>query len=252
MAGYEQSPLLLKAEGLKLRFGGVIAADGIALNLHQGEHLAIIGPNGAGKTTFLNICTGYLRPQAGSVSFEGREITAQPPRAITRLGMARAFQIPQLFTEHTVLENMLLAAAVRERRWNPFRPLSALKERAEMEELLELVDCADARDRRASELPEGERKLVDIALALALKPRVLLMDEPTSGVASADKFGVMNTLMNALRKAGVSSIFVEHDMEMVKLYATRVAVWAQGVIQTTGDPETVLNDPDVIRNVIGG
>ncbi|MXQ10755.1 ABC transporter ATP-binding protein [Microvirga makkahensis] len=252
MSDYSASPLLLQAEGLKLRFGGIIAADGIDLSLHEGEHLAIIGPNGAGKTTFLNICTGYLRPQGGSVRFENREITAQPPRQITRLGIARAFQIPQLFAEQTVLENMLLAVSVRERHWNPLRNLHAVPERREMEGLLELVGCSDVRDRVASELPEGKRKLADIAIALALKPRVLLMDEPTSGVASADKFDVMETLMNALRQAKVSSVFVEHDMEMVSRYATRVAVWAQGKIQTTGAPEVVLNDPDVVRNVIGG
>ncbi|MBB1493040.1 MULTISPECIES: ABC transporter ATP-binding protein [unclassified Paracoccus (in: a-proteobacteria)] len=251
MNHHSQGQPLLQAEGLKLRFGGIIAADGIDLSLFAGEHLAIIGPNGAGKTTFLNICTGYLKPDAGKVSVSGQEITGRPPRRITRMGVARAFQIPQLFTEQTVLENMLLAGSIRERRWNLLRRLDCIPERVEMEHLLDLVGCADVRDRLASELPEGKRKLVDIALALALKPKVLLMDEPTSGVASADKFGVMETLMNALREAQVSSVFVEHDMEMVKLYATRVAVWAQGVIQMTGEPEIVLNDPDVIRNVIG-
>ncbi len=246
------APVLLKAEGLKIRFGGIVAADGVDLTIHEGEHVAIIGPNGAGKTTFLNICTGYLRPQGGSVTFEGKEITAQPPRTITRLGIARAFQIPQLFAEQTVLENMLLAAAVREKRWNPLRALTSLPERGEMLALLDLVGCADVRLRRAAELPEGQRKLVDIALALALKPRLLLMDEPTSGVASADKFAVMETLVNALRQAKVSSVFVEHDMEMVSRYASRVAVWSTGKIQMSGPPDTVLNDPDVIRNVIGG
>lgn len=246
------APVLLKAEGLKIRFGGIVAADGVNLSIHEGEHVAIIGPNGAGKTTFLNICTGYLRPQGGSVMFEGKEITAQPPRTITRLGIARAFQIPQLFAEQTVLENMLLAAAVREKRWNPVRALTSLPERGEMLELLDLVGCADVRFRRAAELPEGQRKLVDIALALALRPRLLLMDEPTSGVASADKFAVMETLVKALRLAKVSSVFVEHDMEMVSRYASRVAVWSTGKIQMSGPPDEVLNDPDVIRNVIGG
>ena len=252
MTAAHHDTLLLRAEGLKLRFGGIIAADGVDLSLYQGEHLAIIGPNGAGKTTFLNICTGYLKPQEGKVTLGNREITGRPPRDITRMGVARAFQIPQLFTEQTVLENMLLAAAIHHRHWNPFRDLHQIPERGEMEDLLDMVGCGDVRDRMASELPEGKRKLVDIALALALKPKVLLMDEPTSGVASADKFGVMETLMAALRQAGVSSVFVEHDMEMVSLYATRVAVWAQGIIQMTGEPEIVLNDPDVIRNVIGG
>ena len=252
MTAAHHDTLLLRAEGLKLRFGGIIAADGVDLSLYQGEHLAIIGPNGAGKTTFLNICTGYLKPQEGKVTLVNREITGRPPRDITRMGVARAFQIPQLFTEQTVLENMLLAAAIHHRHWNPFRDLHQIPERGEMEDLLDMVGCGDVRDRMASELPEGKRKLVDIALALALKPKVLLMDEPTSGVASADKFGVMETLMAALRQAGVSSVFVEHDMEMVSLYASRVAVWAQGIIQMTGEPEVVLNDPDVIRNVIGG
>lgn len=243
---------LLSARGLKIRFGGVVAANGIDLDVFEHENLAIIGPNGAGKTTFLNICTGYLTPQAGSVRFEGDELVGQPPRRITRLGIARAFQIPQLFTEHTVLENMLLAAAVRERSWNPFRSLASLPQRGEMLELLDLVGCADLGHKRAADLPEGQRKLVDIAIALALKPRLLLMDEPTSGVASADKFAVMEILVRALRTAKVSSVFVEHDMEMVTRYASRVAVWSQGKIQMTGEPTRVLSDPDVIRTVIGG
>lgn len=243
---------LLSARGIKIRFGGVIAADGIDLDIFANENLAIIGPNGAGKTTFLNITTGYLRPQAGSVIIEGKEIIGTPPRKITRMGVARAFQIPQLFTEHTVLENMLLSAAVRERAWNPFRALANIPQRAEMMDLLELVGCAHLSNRLASELPEGQRKLVDIAIALAQKPKLLLMDEPTSGVANADKFGIMEILINALREAKVASVFVEHDMEMVSRYASRVAVWSQGKIQMTGTPEVVMNDPDVIRTVIGG
>ena len=247
-----EHPVLLEARGIQIRFGGVIAADGIDLDVRAHENLAIIGPNGAGKTTFLNICTGYLRPKAGSVRFEGREITAQPPRAITRLGIARAFQIPQLFTDHTVLDNMLLAGAMRERRWTLMRPLSHIPERAEMLELLDLVGCADHKDKRAGELPEGHRKLVDIAIALALKPKLLLMDEPTSGVASADKFEVMDILVRALAKAKVASVFVEHDMDMVQRYASRVAVWSTGKIQRLGPPKDILTDPDVIRTVIGG
>ncbi len=243
---------LLSARGIKISFGGVIAADGIDLDIFPGEMLAIIGPNGAGKTTFLNVCTGYLKPQAGSVRMGGAELLGMAPRAITRLGVARAFQIPQLFVEHTVLENMLLSAAVRERAWNPFRNLHALPQRDEMMELLRLVDCADIAERSAHELPEGQRKLVDIAIALAQRPKLLLMDEPTSGVASSDKFGIMEILIDALRKAQVTSVFVEHDMEMVTRYASRVAVWSEGRIQMQGEPAHVMNDPEVIRTVIGG
>lgn len=244
-------PILLEARGLEIRFGGVVAANGIDLDVRGGENLAIIGPNGAGKTTFLNICTGYLRPKAGTVRFEGKEITAQPPRDITRLGIARAFQIPQLFSDHTVLENMLLAAASRQRRFNLLQPLGRIAERDEMIELLDLVGCAGDRDKRAGDLPEGHRKLVDIAVALALKPKLLLMDEPTSGVASADKFEVMEILVSALAKAKVASVFVEHDMDMVQRYAGRVAVWSAGKIQRLGPPSEVLEDPEVIRTVIG-
>ncbi|BAT61246.1 daunorubicin/doxorubicin resistance ATP-binding protein DrrA [Variibacter gotjawalensis] len=245
------SEVLLQARGLQIRFGGVVAADGIDLDIMRGERLAIIGPNGAGKTTFLNICTGYLRPQGGTVSFEGHEITAQPPREITRLGIARAFQIPQLFAEHSVIECMLIAAASRERRWAPLSPLAGIPERGEMVKLLELVGCAHAQNRRAAELPEGFRKLVDIAVALALKPRLLLMDEPTSGVASAEKFQIMDVLAAALAEQKVTSVFVEHDMDVVTRFADRVAVWSGGRIQKIGPTAEVLKDADVIRTVTG-
>ena len=122
--------VLLSAKGIKIRFGGVIAADGIDLDVHEGENLAIIGPNGAGKTTFLNISTGYLRPQAGTVSFLGHDITAHLPRTITKLGIARAFQIPQLFLDQTVMENMLIAAASLKGRPSGFKALSSLPEAA--------------------------------------------------------------------------------------------------------------------------
>lgn len=243
---------LLSARGINIRFGGVVAADGIDLDIYERENLAIIGPNGAGKTTFLNITTGYLKPQGGSVRLNGQEILGIPPRRITRMGVARAFQIPQLFTEHTVLENMLLSVSVRERIWNPLFPMSGIRQRSEMLDLLDLVGCADIAGRSAAELPEGQRKLVDIAIALAQRPKLLLMDEPTSGVATADKFGIMEILIKALREAQVASVFVEHDMEMVSRYASRVAVWSEGKIQIIGTPEVVMKDPEVIRTVIGG
>ena len=243
--------VLLSAKGIKIRFGGVIAADGIDLDVYEGENLAIIGPNGAGKTTFLNISTGYLRPQAGSVSFLGRDITAQLPRTITKLGIARAFQIPQLFLDQTVMENMLIAAASLKGHPSGLKALSSLPARPEMERLLDLMGVKEYAERKARELPEGQRKLVDIALALALKPKLLLMDEPTSGVASSEKFGIMDILTMALEKEKVTSVFVEHDMDMVERYADRVAVWSMGKIQKIGTPAEVLADPKVREHVIG-
>lgn len=247
----EKHDVLLSARNIHIRFGGVVAADGIDLDVHEGECLAIIGPNGAGKSTFLNISTGYLRPQAGTVTFMGRDITGLPPRAITRLGVARAFQIPQLFLDQTVMENMLMAAVSQRGRLSGWRPLANLPERAEMERLMGLVNIGDYANRKTRELPEGQRKLVDIALALALKPKLLLMDEPTSGVASSEKLGIMDILIKALDQERVTSVFVEHDMDMVERYADRVAVWSSGKIQIVGPPSEVLKDALVREHVIG-
>ena len=243
--------VVLSARGLVIRFGGVVAADGVDLDVAEGEHLAIIGPNGAGKTTFLNIATGYLRPQAGRVEFLGQDITAHAPRAIARLGIARAFQIPQLFLDHTVIESLLIAAAAREGRLATLSRLHDIPERDEMMRLLDLVGVRGAAELKAVVLPEGQRKLVDIAMALALKPKLVLMDEPTSGVASAEKFAVMDVLVAALNAQRVTSVFVEHDMEVVERYADRVAVWSSGKIQTIGPPRAVLADPAVVSQVIG-
>lgn len=242
---------LLETKGLEIRFGGVVAADNITLQIDAGKNLAIIGPNGAGKTTFLNICTGWIKPAKGKVYFEGRDVTPLSPRQITRRGVARAFQIPQLFTEHTALENLLIAAAARDRLRNPIRALKDRRQRAEMMHLLDLINCTDVAHQQVDELSEGQRKLIDIAVALALKPKLLLMDEPTSGVASSEKFGVMEILVKALAEAEVTAVFVEHDMGIVEKYADEVAVWNMGKIEMRGSPQEVLEHPDVIRDVIG-
>ncbi len=242
---------LLSAKGLRLAFGGVKAADGIDLDVMPAEFLAIIGPNGAGKTTFINMTTGYLKPQAGSIEYQGSPIIGLSPRAVVRLGIARSFQLPQLFTEHTVLENAALAIAAHAGIWSPLTPLLRPGWRAEAMALLDRFGLAGLADSRADALNEGARKLADIAMAAALQPRLLLMDEPTSGVAAAEKMGVVETLVQVLRATGVTAVFVEHDMEVVARFADRVAVWSQGRILALGTPEEVLADPAVRREVIG-
>ncbi len=243
--------VILEARNLELRFGGVVAASDVNLKLREHSNLAIIGPNGAGKTTFLNICTGYLKPQAGRIFFNSEDVTGTAPRKLVHRGMARAFQIPQLFTEHTVIENMLMAGAARARNWAPLTPLNRIAQYSEMERLLELTKCGQLADRPVSELPEGQRKLIDIAIALALKPRLLFMDEPTSGVASAEKFDLLDIIAAALREARVTAVFVEHDMGIVDHFADEVAVWNRGEILFQGAPDDILSHPDVIRDVIG-
>lgn len=245
------SDALLETRNLVIKFGGVTAADNVSLKIHAGRNLAIIGPNGAGKTTFLNICTGWLKPSQGQVFFEGRDITPLPPRKIVDKGVARAFQIPQLFTEHTALENLLIAVSARDKLRKTVMDMHSIPERAEMLHLLEMVGCADAADTLVVELSEGQRKLIDIAVALALKPKLLLMDEPTSGVASSEKHKIMEILIGALKEAEVTSVFVEHDMGIVENYADEVAVWNSGDVQLRGTPAEILEHPDVIRDVIG-
>ena len=242
---------LLAARNVHVTFGGVRAADDVVLDIHPGELLAIIGPNGSGKTTFLNLCTGYVQPTAGSIVLAGREIAGMSPRAITQLGIARSFQHPQLFTEQTLLENVLLAVAARRYFWSPLRPLDRDAYVKEALSLIELIGLQREADSLVAKLPEGMRKLADIVLALALRPQLLLLDEPTSGVSSDEKFSLMDTLVGALRRQSVTAAFVEHDIDLVRKYADRVAVWDQGRVVAVGEPPQVLSDPQVMQAVVG-
>lgn len=242
---------ILKVENLHVSFGGVRAADDVNVEVHPGERLAIIGPNGSGKTTFLNLCTGYVKPDSGQVYLEGKSITRLTPRAIARRGIARSFQIPQLFTDKTLVENIMLGIAARRGIWDVLRPLSRPEYRVEAERFIKLVGLQESTEKLAEELPEGTRKLADIAIALTLKPRLLLLDEPTSGVSARERFALMETLIPALREEEVTAVFVEHDMDLVLRYAERVLVWDSGQVIAAGPPETVLQDPQVLQNVVG-
>lgn len=243
--------VLLKAENLEVAFGGVKAADGVNLTVDKGEFVAVIGPNGSGKTTFLNLCTGYIRPVSGHVWLGNREITRMAPRQIARRGIARAFQIPQLFTDHTVIENVMLAIASREGIWGAFNPLDRPSYRTQGMELLELLSLGQHAETMAGALPEGLRKLADVTVAMALRPKLLLLDEPTSGVSALERFSLMDTLMKAMKARGVTALFVEHDMEIVENYADRVVVWNAGKVMADGVPAEVMSDPRVLENVVG-
>ncbi len=242
---------ILSVRDLHLHFGGVIAANGIELDVYPHEIIAIIGANGCGKTTFLNICTGYMHPTSGAVTFEGKVITNLSPRQITRRGVARAFQIPQLFGDHSVLENVTLAIAARCGIWDVMRPLMRSNYREEAHAILELLSLDDIADRKAMTLPEGMRKLADIAIALAIKPRLLLLDEPTAGVSTAEKTPLMDTIMGVLRAEKITALFVEHDMDVVERYSDRVLVWDSGRVAAEGPPHEVLRHPDVLERIIG-
>jgi branched-chain amino acid transport system ATP-binding protein len=242
---------LLSTRGLSLAFGGVIAADSIDFDLMPGERLAVVGQNGAGKTTFLNICTGFLTPDSGKVFFDGTEVTGNTPRSITRRGVGRSFQLPQVFTEHTVRECLMLAASAVKQKHGFLLPMERAVDSREVDETLELLQLTPRANDTAGSLPEGQRKLLDVAMALVLRPKLMIMDEPTSGVSSDEKHELMAVLMHALDERRVTSIFVEHDIDIVRRYATRLAAWIAGKVAADGPPDVVLNDPVVIKNVIG-
>lgn len=245
------SDVILKATDLRVSFAGIKAADGVNIQVNRGEFVAVIGPNGSGKTTLLNICTGYITPGSGSVHLEGEEITGLAPRKIARLGIARAFQIPQLFSDQRVINNIMLGLAARHGLWTALQPLETPARRKEAQDLLELVGLGEDANRISSTLPEGHRKLLDIAIALALEPRLLLLDEPTSGVSALDRFPLMEAIMGAIRQRRISALFVEHDMDVVARYADRVFVWNAGQIMAEGTPAEVFSNDEVLKRVVG-
>lgn len=230
----------------------VTAADAVNVEIGRGEFVGIVGANGSGKTTFLNLITGYLRPERGRVLFTGRDITGLPPRLITKLGVARSFQIPQLYTGLSVLENMLLSLAAESGGGGGYwRPLYRAQWIPLGLETLERFGLGSYADRPVRELPEGGRKLLDVALSFALRPQLLLMDEPTSGVSIEDKFQVMDTLVKVLQQSDITTVFVEHDMEVVQRYGRRVLVFDNGQVIADGKSESVLADPEVRKAVLG-
>ena len=242
---------MLEARGVNKRFGAVVAAADISISIAAGERVSLIGSNGAGKTTFVNMITGYLKPDEGHISLDGRDITPLAPRSITRLGVARSFQIPQLYGDLSVLDNMLVANACHDRAlsfWQPARRPSAI-DRADA--LLERFRLDEHRARRVAELPGGIRKLLDIAMALTAAPKLLLLDEPTSGVSAEEKFPMMETIMSALGQEAMTVLFVEHDMDIVERYASRVVAFYSGRIIADGAPGEALATDDVRRYVTG-
>jgi len=251
---------ILEARGLNKSFGAVTAAEGVTAAIEKDSVVGLIGTNGAGKTTFINMITGYLKPDSGSIRYEGRDITALASRDIARLGICRSFQIPQLYSSLSVRENMLMALGImlhnadlggffsfgRPRVPGHDAPAEEVADR-----ILGRFGLSEYGDRNAQVLPGGMRKLLDIALTMAARPRVLLLDEPTSGVSAEEKFGIMEVIMQAAKAEGVTVIFVEHDMEVVSRFAGRVLAFYDGRIIADAPPEAALRDAEVRRYVVG-
>jgi len=244
---------VLSVRGLDKRFGAVVAADTLTLDIPAGQKVSLIGANGAGKTTFVNLVTGYLTPDKGSISLDGLDIGGRSPRNVARLGISRSFQIPQLFIELTAAENLTVSISGAGKKALSFHSRAGSQERHDKAAvLLQRFGLADLADRPISELAGGVRKMIDIAMALARRPKLLLLDEPTSGVSAEEKFATMDRVIHAVAPDAATIVFVEHDMEIVNRYADRVVAFYQGRILADGEPGHVLKDREVRRYVTGG
>ncbi|OGK76992.1 MAG: ABC transporter ATP-binding protein [Candidatus Rokubacteria bacterium GWC2_70_16] len=246
--------MILQAEGVRKLYGEFCALDGVSLAIAPGEFVSIIGPNGAGKSTLINVLTGVLRPSAGTVRFKERDIRGIGPVALARLGMARSFQLVPIFPDLTVLET--LQAAVVSRLGRGTRLFASLRGDREVQEgaleVAELFGLGGKQHALAKELPQGDKKLLDVASAFALRPEIILLDEPTSGVSTADKTVIMEILVSASRRIGIRAILqVEHDMDIVFGYSDRIIALHQGRVLADAPPAEIRADARVVDMVIG-
>ena len=241
----------ISARNIQKKFGAVVAASDINLEIPHGQKLSLIGSNGAGKTTFVNMLTGFIKPDSGQILLHGQDITGLEPRQVSRMGVARSFQIPQLYKDLSVLDNMLVAVASQHPPLSFFRPAKNADAIARAEQLLERFELSAHADRLVSELPGGVRKLLDIAMALTRQPKVLLLDEPTSGVSADEKFPMMETVMRALAREAATVRFVDEEMDSVQRCADRGGGCYSSRIIADDTPELALSAPDVRRYVTG-
>jgi branched-chain amino acid transport system ATP-binding protein len=242
---------ILRVESLVKRFGGLLALGGVNLAVETGEFRAIIGPNGAGKSTFFNTLTGLLRPDSGRIAFDEQDITGEPPHRVARRGMARTFQITSVFPDMSALENVQVALLAHARRsWSLWPRARAFGgERAQ--ELLSLVGLVASTAKPAGTLAHGDQKRLELAVALAGEPRLLLLDEPTAGMAAQERLEAIRLVHRIARELGLSCVFSEHDMAVVFAVATRITVMHQGRVLAEGTPAEVRARPEVQQVYLG-
>jgi branched-chain amino acid transport system ATP-binding protein len=248
----------LEVHNISLSFGGVTALANVSLEVHTGELLSIIGPNGAGKTSLLNSITGYYHPQTGRISFNGIEITGLPPHGVVRQGIGRTFQNIELFPGLSVLANMLLARHIHSRYnlglatiFSRSVRVDEIRHRRVLEELIDFLEMQAIRKKPVGALPYGLRKRVELARALALKPKLLVLDEPFAGMTLEEKEDMVRFLMELNSAWGQTMILVEHDMSIVMSISHRIMVLDFGITIAEGSPEEVQNHPDVVKAYLG-
>jgi branched-chain amino acid transport system ATP-binding protein len=242
---------MLKIQGLWKSFAGFVATRDVNFELKAGETHAVIGPNGAGKTTFFNLITGHLRPDRGHVTFEGKELIGRAPEKIVRMGIARSFQRINIYPRLSVFENVQVALIAHEgQHWNLFSPGRGLH-REETADLLKLVGLEREAVEIGGELSYGKQKQLELAIALASKPRLLLLDEPTAGMSPQETAEAIALVRDIVKARGLTLLFTEHDMSVVFGMAERISVLHHGEIIATGLPDAVRNDPEVKRVYLG-
>jgi branched-chain amino acid transport system ATP-binding protein len=244
---------LLRTERLRKRFGETRAVDDVDFSVNEGEFLSLVGTNGAGKTTLVNLISAFLSPDSGRIFIADRDITYAPVDERIRAGIARSFQLVNLFDDLSVLDNVALAIFAREGK---SRRIFRLAERdvavtQEAVELLGQFGLGAKAEGLAGGLAQGERKLLDVAVAYALRPKLLFLDEPTSGVSTRDKAQIMDTVSSVVRAGGVTAVVVEHDMDVVFKYSDRVVVMHEGRFLADGPPEAIRNNADVAKYLLG-
>ena len=242
---------VLETRALMKSFGALVVTDQVSLSLPKGARHALIGPNGAGKTTLINQLTGVLRPESGSVLLDGVDVTGIGQAERVRRGVIRTFQITSLFRALPVLDNVALAIAERQgigwQLWRPARAYRAIREEAQT--ILESLGLGDRSGVRVADLAYGQQRLVEIAIALGLKPRVLLLDEPAAGVPSMESGRILDVL--ASLPADIAMLIIEHDMELVQRFADRITVLEAGAVLTEGSPSEVMADARVRAVYLG-
>lgn len=244
--------VVLETRGLTKRFNAVIAVENVSFQLHQGELLALIGPNGAGKSTCFNMLMGQLPVSAGQVLLGGENITGLRPRQVWRKGVGRTFQITATYSSMTVVENVQMALLSHHKEVFRFLPYATRQYRTQALTLLEMVNMADQADRHCAVLAYGDLKRMELAIALAHDPKVLLMDEPTAGMAPKERVALMRLTADIVRDKGVSVLFTEHDMDVVFAHSHRIMVLNRGSLIAEGNAEAIRNNPTVQDVYLGG
>jgi branched-chain amino acid transport system ATP-binding protein len=250
---------LFRADEIAIRFGGVRAVDAVSFEVNQGEVFSIIGPNGAGKTTIFNLISRIYQPSAGTLHFQDRDITDIPPYRIAGLGIARTFQNIELFANATLLQNLLIGrhchagtGILAQLVFLPAVRREELKHREKAEEVIAFLGLERYRDTLIANLPYGVRKVVELGRALCIEPKLLLLDEPSSGLNVEETEGMGFWIEDIKRDLGITVIMVEHDMNLVRMVSDRVMALNYGKVIALGTPAEVQNHPEVVRAYIGG